>query len=483
MSGLSKNFLWGGAMAANQCEGAWKEGGKGLTIQDFVKGGSAGEPRMFTPVIDETLYYPSHEAVDFYHRYQEDIALCAEMGFRCLRLSISWARIFPNGDDETPNQEGLDFYGRVFDECRKYKIEPLVTLSHFDLPWGIVTNYNGFLDRRTIDLFVRYAETVIRYFRDRVRYWLTFNEINFGVLQMGAYNSLGLIEEKIRKGSSPVSKTKLEVPLEKRIQALHHQFLASALTVRQAHEIDPDLKVGCMLSHITQYPLTCDPGDMLETQKKDRILNKFAGDVMVRGVYPTYIQSWFEKENICLKTELKDADILKEGTVDFYAFSYYMTNCSTLRTDVEQVNGNLMGGAKNPYLQTSEWGWQIDPEGLRYTLNQLWDRYEIPLMVVENGLGAVDKVENGQIHDSYRIDYFRKHIKAIKEAVSDGVKVMGYTAWSPVDSVSAGTGEMRKRYGFVYVDRDDNGSGSFARIKKDSFAWYKRCIETNGEVL
>jgi len=434
-------------------------------------------------VIDETLYYPSHEAVDFYHRYREDIALCAEMGFSCLRLSISWARIFPNGDDETPNQEGLDFYGRVFDECRKYNMEPLVTLSHFDMPWGIATKYGGFLDRRTIDLFVRYAETVIRCFGDRVRYWLTFNEINFGVLQMGAFNSLGLIEKRMLKGADPVPKTELKAPLGKRIQALHHQFLASAMTVRKAHEIDPDLKVGCMLSHITQYPLTCDPEDMLETQRKDRILNKFAGDVMVRGAYPTYIRRLFEEEGICLKMQPEDVSVLQQGTVDFYAFSYYMTNCSTVRTDVERVNGNLMGGAKNPYLQTSEWGWQIDPVGLRYTLNQLWDRYEIPLMVVENGLGAIDRIENGQIHDSYRIDYFRRHIQALKEAVSDGVEVMGFTSWSPIDSVSAGTGEMRKRYGFVYVDRDDNGTGSFQRIKKDSFAWYKRCIETDGEVL
>lgn len=483
MGVLSENFLWGGAMAANQSEGAWKADGKGLTIQDFIKGGNAKEPRVFTPVIDEKQYYPSHEAVDFYHRYKEDIALCAEMGFTCLRLSISWARIFPNGDDEKPNQAGLDFYDRVFEECRKYRIEPLVTLSHFDLPWGIVTKYNGFLDRRTIELFVRYAETIISYYKEKVRYWLTFNEINFGVLQMGAYNSLGLVEEKIRTGAFPVRKTKMEIPLQKRLQALHHQFLASALTVQKAHEIDQGLKIGCMISHITQYPLTCDPKDMLETQKKDRILNKFAGDVMVRGEYPTYAGRWFREEDITINWKPEDMAVLKAGTVDFYAFSYYMTNCSTVRMDVEQVNGNLMGGAKNPYLETSEWGWQIDPDGLRYTLNQLWDRYEIPLMIVENGLGAADEVTDGEIHDDYRIDYFKKHIEALKEAVSDGVEVMGYTTWSPIDSVSAGTGEMKKRYGFVFVDRYDDGQGDFARIKKDSFFWYKRCIASNGETL
>lgn len=483
MSILSENFLWGGAMAANQCEGGYQTGGKGLTIQDFVKGGSASQPRVFTPVIDETQYYPSHKAVDFYNRYKEDIALCAEMGFKCLRLSICWARIFPNGDDKEPNQEGLDFYGQVFDECRKYNIEPLVTLSHFDMPWGIVTKYNGFYDRKTIDLFVRYAETVIGYYREKVRYWLTFNEINFGILQMGAFNSLGMIDEEVRNGSATVQKTKLTVPLEKQIQALHHQFLASALTVTKAHEIDPQLKIGCMIGHITQYPLTCDPKDMLEAQKKDRILNKFVGDVMVRGKYPSYIGSWFREKDITLKLKPADAEILKKGTVDFYSFSYYMTNCSTVRTDVEQVNGNLMGGAKNPYLKTSKWGWQIDPDGLRYTLNQLWDRYEIPLMIVENGLGAEDQPVDGKIHDSYRIDYFKKHVEAIKNAVNDGADVMGYTTWSPIDSVSAGTGEMKKRYGFVFVERYDDGTGSFNRIKKDSFTWYKQCIASNGEII
>jgi 6-phospho-beta-glucosidase len=275
----------------------------------------------------------------------------------------------------------------------------------------------------------------------------------------------------------------MTVSLQERLQALHHQLIASALTVSAAHRINPDIKVGCMISHITQYPLTCNPKDVLETQKKDRILNKFTGDVMVRGVYPTYIRRWWKENDIELHMEPDDQDILLHGKVDFYSFSYYMSNCTTVRTDVEQVNGNLMGGAKNPYLSASDWGWQIDPDGLRYTLNDLWDRYQIPLMIVENGLGAVDIPEDGKIHDNYRIEYFKKHIEAIREAVSDGANVMGYTTWSPIDSVSAGTGEMKKRYGFVYVDRHDDGTGDYKRIKKDSFAWYKKCIQSNGESI
>lgn len=476
-------FLWGGAIAANQCEGGWMEDGKGLTIQDFVKGGSALTPRMFTPVIEEGEYYPSHEAIDFYHRYQEDIALLAEMGFTCFRMSISWARIFPTGEDEKPNQKGLDFYEKVFLECRKYKIEPVVTLSHFDMPWGITKNYGGFANRKTITLFVNYARTVMEYYKEYVRYWLTFNEINFGVLPMGAFNSQGIISKETLEQEKPIEKKKISTDLKTQIKALHHQFLASAQTVKIGHEINPDNMIGCMISHITQYPLTCNPKDMLETQKKDRILNKFAGDVMVFGEYPTYMKRWFHENSIALDITSEDQILLKEGIVDFYTFSYYMTNCTTIRTDVEQVNGNLMGGARNPYLQISEWGWQIDPDGLRYTLNELWDRYHIPLMVVENGLGAPDVIErDGQIHDSYRIEYMKNHVHAMDEAIQDGVNLIGYTAWAPIDLVSAGTGEMHKRYGFIYVDRHDDGTGDFKRIPKDSFYWYKDCIKRNGTI-
>lgn len=476
-----KTFLWGGASAANQCEGGWHEGGKGPTTQDFLMGGSSSQPRMFTPTLEENAYYPSHNATDFYHRYAQDIALMGEMGFRCYRMSISWARIFPNGDDFSPNQAGLSFYEAVFRECRNYHIEPIVTLSHFDMPWTIVEKYGGFSNRATIDLFVKYAKTVMEYYKDSVKYWLTFNEINFGVLPMGAYTSQGLIKKEYLNGENPVPNTQLRVSLQEQIQALHHQLLASAETVKLAHEINPQNQVGCMISHITQYPLTCDPLDVLECQKKDRVLNKFCGDVLVRGQYPGYIFRWMRENEVRVEFQDGDSDLLKNNPVDFYAFSYYMTNCTTVHPNEETVNGNLMGGARNPYLKASKWGWQIDPDGLRYTLNQLWDRYQIPLMVVENGLGAHDEIEaDGSIHDSYRIDYFRSHIQAMEEAIEDGVDVIGYTSWGPIDLVSASTGEMNKRYGFVYVNRSDDGSGNYERIRKDSFYWYQKCIGSDG---
>lgn len=480
---FSKDFLWGAATAANQCEGAYQDGGKGLTIQDFVKGGSVSTPRMFRAKIDKNEYYPSHDAIDFYHRYKGDIALLGELGLKCYRMSISWARIFPNGDDAEPNQEGLDFYLDVFLTCKKYGIEPMVTLNHFDIPWGVVTKYGGFSNRKTIDLFVRYAETVMKYYKGLVKYWLTFNEINFGMLPIGAYKSLGLLEAEDLQTDKWIPKEELKRSPQRQMQALHHQFLASAKVVKAAHEIDSENMVGCMIAHITQYPLTCHPQDLLECQEKDRVLNKFAGDLMVRGEYPGYIKSWMKREKLQISFEKDDEKILKEGTVDFYAFSYYITNCATVRTDVEQVNGNLMGGAKNPYLKASDWGWQIDPGGLRYTLNQLWDRYEIPLMIVENGFGAADQLQNGKVHDGYRIDYLREHVKAMAKAVEEGVNLMGYTMWSPFDLVSAGTGEMHKRYGLIYVDRYDDGSGNYERIRKDSYYWYQKCIAANGKAI
>lgn len=482
MKTFPEDFLWGGAQSANQSEGAWLEGGKGTTLQDYVKGGSLDEGRVFTPQIEKAAYYPSHMAVDFYHRYKEDIALIAQMGFRCFRMSISWARIFPTGEEKEPNQKGLDFYDKVFAECEKYHIIPIVTLCHFDMPWSIVEKYNGFANRRTIDLFLHYARTVMEYFKGRVTYWLPFNEINFGVLKLGAYKSLGLLDRKYLKSDEPIDKEEMEVSLEQQIQALHHQFLAHAGAVSLAHEIDGENKVGCMIGYITEYPLTCNPHDVLKCQQTDRILNKFAGDVLVRGKYPSYIFKWFRMCGIHLEKLENDDRILQEGTVDYYSFSYYMSNCITVKEDAETVKGNLMGGVKNPYLETSPWGWQIDPEGLRYTLNEIYDRYQLPLMIVENGLGYNDKLEAGKIHDSYRIDYMRKHIEAMRNAIDDGVDLKGYMTWSPVDSVSSGTGEMKKRYGCVYVDRYDDQTGDFTRIKKDSFYWYKNCIEKNGNL-
>lgn len=481
-----KKFLWGGAIAANQSEGAYRAGGKGISTADMVTGGNINTPRMFSPTIMEDTYYPSHTAIDFYHHFKEDIALFGEMGFKVLRISINWTRIFPNGDDPVPNEKGLEFYDNVFDECHKHGIEPLVTLSHYEIPWNITTKYGGFYNRKTIDLFLKYAMTCFKRYKDKVKYWLTFNEINIGTMPEGNLMSLGVVQEADLQRTEACSTEELiDVP-QQRFEALHNQFVASALAVQEAHKINPQFMVGCMICHITWYPLTPNPKDMIACQQKDRIFNDFCGDVMVRGEYPSFIFPYFEENNIDYSfiTD-EDKDILKNGTVDMYTFSYYMTNCVTVDPNVEKVGGNLIGGAKNPYLKLSDWGWQIDPNGLHYTLNLVHDRYpNIPLMVVENGFGGIDKVEqDGSIHDPYRIDYLREHIKAMDAAIKDGVPLMGYTSWGPIDIVSAGTGEMYKRYGFIYVNRHDDGTGDFSRQRKDSFYWYKKVIESNGEEL
>lgn len=479
-------FLWGGAVAANQCEGAYLEDGKGLSCADMILGGTRERPRRFTPEIMEGEYYPSHTAVDFYHHYKEDIALLGEMGFRCFRLSINWARIFPNGDDEEPNEAGLKFYDDVFDECRKYGIEPLVTLCHYEIPWNLAKKYHGFLDRRVVDLFVRYAVTCFKRYKNKVKYWLTFNEINIGSLPTGGLNGLGLVQDCDLNSKTPVPTDQLADNPQERYTALHHEFVASALAVQAGHEINPEFQIGCMICHIPWYPYTCSPADMMACQQKNRLFNDFCGDVMVRGTYPDYIFRYFEEQGVdpsFLTPE--DQEILRKGTVDMYTFSYYMSNCVTTDPGVELVGGNLIGGAKNPYLPVSEWGWQIDPDGLRFTLNKLHDRYpDTPLIVVENGFGGMDRVDSdGRIRDTYRIDYLRKHIESMKEAIRDGVWLIGYTTWGCIDLVSAGTGEMDKRYGFIYVDRHNDGTGDYARRRKDSFYWYKKVISTNGEDL
>lgn len=474
-----EKFLWGGAEAANQCEGAWNSGGKGESICDHLTAGSIHKNRIFTPEILPEENYPSHTAVDFYHHYKEDIGLLAEMGFKVFRISIAWSRIFPNGDDDQPNEEGLQFYDDVFDECLKYGIEPLVTLSHFELPYNIVKKYKGFTDRRVIDFFERYAKTVFKRYKDKVKYWLTFNEINFGTMPMGNLEVLGILNtEENEEIANPVDN------MEKRFQALHHVFLASARAVKAAHEINPGFKVGCMIAHITMYPLTCKPEDMMLLQELDHITNDFCGDVQVRGEYPYYVFNYFAKNNIEVVFEAGDIEVLKEGCVDFYSFSYYMSNCITTEEGHETTMGNLLGGVKNPYLKASEWGWQIDPMGLRYTLNKIYDRYGIPLFVVENGLGAVDKIDDdGCINDDYRISYLRSHIIEMENAINDHVELMGYTLWSAIDLISSGTGEMKKRYGLIYVDKDDEGNGTLKRIKKKSFDWYKGVIESKGKSL
>lgn len=471
---FKNNFLWGGAIAANQAEGAYNLYGKGLSVADMKTVGGREKERIFTPQIDEKTYYPSHKAIDFYHHYKEDIALFAEMGFKVFRLSINWSRIFPQGDEAEASEEGLLFYDRVFDECLKYGIEPLVTLSHFEIPLGLMEKYDGFLSRKTIDFYVKYATTCFERYKDKVKYWITFNELNFGTMAHGELTVLGIHPH----GEFPLN----DMPNDeqKRFQALHHTFVASARAVIEGHRINPEFKIGCMIAHLTLYPLTPKPEDVLQTKTYDLLVNKFVGDVQVKGKYPALIKTYLENKGIKIQTEPTDEGELRDGTVDMYTFSYYMTLCMTTQDGAEPTMGNLVGGAANPYLEASEYGWQIDPTGLEYTLLDLYDRYEIPLFVVENGLGMEDQVEeDGSIKDDYRISYFEKHIQAMNRAVNAGVDLIGYTPWGCIDLVSAGTGEMRKRYGFIYVDMDNEGKGTLKRSKKQSFEWYKSVIESN----
>ena len=473
-------FLWGGATAANQYEGAWDVDGKGVSIPDICTGGSATVSKRITPEFEEGTLYPSHEAVDFYHHYEEDIALFAEMGFKVFRMSVNWSRIFPTGMEEEPNEAGLAFYDRVFDCCRAHGIEPLVTISHYEMPYALVERCNGWEGRECIEHFMRYARSLLDRFNGKVKYWLTFNEINTGTRVPGMSSSLGTI-----KGYTGARSDLPDLP-DVRFQALHHQFVASAEVVRYAHAAYPDVLVGNMALFAPMYPLTCDPHDMLLSQSEMHMLNWFCSDVQVRGSYPGYIKRYFSENGIEIAMEPQDEQILREGTVDFFTFSYYMSCCVSAdpAKQADKTGGNVFGGVRNPFLKASEWGWQVDPEGLRWSLNEIWDRYQLPIMIVENGLGAKDVVEeDGSIHDQYRIDYLRSHIQQMEEAVKDGVNLIGYTPWGCIDLVSASTGEMRKRYGFIYVDKHDDGTGTLARSRKDSFYWYKKVIESNGADL
>ncbi|GKX67475.1 glycoside hydrolase family 1 protein [Inconstantimicrobium mannanitabidum] len=474
-----EGFLWGGATAANQFEGGYKEGGKGLSTSDVMTGGTHTTPRRITPVLEEGTYYPSHEAIDFYHRYKEDIKLFADMGFKVFRMSIAWTRIFPNGDDAQPSEEGLKFYDDVFTELKKYNIEPLVTISHYEAPYNLTQKYNGWSDRRVVDFYVKYCETIFNRYKDKVKYWLTFNEINCLTMPFGTFMAGAIMPE----GNGELSANIKDNP-QLRYQALHHQFIASAKAVKLGHQINKDFKIGCMIAYMTSYALTCNPEDVFLAQQKDNLSNFLCSDVQVRGAYPGFAKRYFKENNINIAMEEGDEQILREGCVDFYTFSYYMSVCVSADPNQEKIGGNLSMGLKNPYLKASAWEWQIDPKGLRWTLNNIYNRYQIPLMVVENGLGAADTVEaDGSINDDYRIEYLREHIKEMKEAVVDGVDLMGYTPWGCIDLVSAGTGEMKKRYGLIYVDKDNDGKGTLDRSPKKSFYWYKKVIDTNGENL
>lgn len=478
--GFPENFLWGGATAANQCEGAWDEDGKGVSISDICTGGKYGQSKMITPVLQEGTFYPSHEAINHYHRFKEDIALFAEMGFKVYRFSIAWTRIFPNGDEAEPNEAGLRHYEEVIDECLKYGIEPLITISHYEVPFGLTKKCNSWVSREMIDYYLNYCRAIFTRYKGKVKYWLTFNEINSALSPMGALLNQGILNDL--ENPTPFT-SQPDIP-QQRFQGLHHMFVASALAVKLAHEIDPDTKVGNMLLYSCTYPLTCNPDDILKAQQYNQFKNYFCSDVQCKGYYPSYMNRYFEENNIHIEMAEGDKEILKEGTVDFYTFSYYMSSCQTADPEKKKGQGNILGGVNNPYLKASDWGWQIDPKGLRYALNELYDRYQLPIMVVENGLGAYDKIEeDGTIDDSYRIDYLRQHIEQMHEAVKDGVNLIGYTPWGCIDLVSASTGEYAKRYGFIYVERYDDGTGNFDRRRKKSFDWYKKVIASNGADL
>lgn len=474
--GFPEDFLWGGAVAAHQLEGGWQEGGKGPSVADVMTSGSSTTKRKITEGVIEGEYYPNHEAIDFYHKYKEDIALFKEMGFKCFRTSIAWTRIFPNGDETEPNEEGLQFYDDLFDECLKNGIEPVVTLSHFELPYHLVTEYGGFRNRKLIAFFVRFATVCFKRYKDKVKYWMTFNEIN---------NQANYNEDFAPFTNSGIYYQEGDNREEIMYQAAHNELVASARAVKIAKEINPDFEIGCMIAMCPIYPATCNPKDILMAQKAMELRYYFT-DVHVHGFYPQYILNNWERKGISVEFTEQDKKDLLEGSVDYIGFSYYMSfaikhNGSDSYYDYDESKDLV----KNPYVQASDWGWQIDPEGLRYSLNWFQDMYNKPMFIVENGFGAYDKVEeDGSIHDEYRIEYLKAHIEQMKLAVvEDGVDLMGYTPWGCIDLVSASTGEMEKRYGLIYVDKDNKGEGSLQRSKKDSFYWYKDVIESNGENL
>lgn len=469
-----KGFLWGGATAANQFEGGYSEGGRGLANVDVIPHGedrlaiTAGQLKHLS--FDENYFYPAKVGGDFYHRYKEDIALLAEMGFKTFRISIAWSRIFPKGDESEPNEEGLQFYENVFKEMKKYHIEPLVTITHFDMPIHLITEYGGWRNRKVVGFYEKLVRALFTRYKGLVKYWITFNEINM-ILHLpfmgaGIVFKEGEDEEAIK------------------YKAAHHELVASALATKIAHEIDPENQVGCMLASGQFYPNSPHPKDVRKAQTENQ-KNFFFVDVQSRGAYPNFALKDLERKGIHIPFETGDKELLEEHTVDFISFSYYSSKVTAHPDNLEAVEmaeGNVTAALRNPYLDESEWGWQIDPLGFRITMNELYDRYQKPLFVVENGLGAKDTInKDGKIIDDYRIDYLQTHIQAMKDAIElDGVDIMGYTTWGAIDLVSASTGEMSKRYGFVYVDRDDEGQGTLNRKKKKSFDWYKQVIQTNG---
>ena len=477
---LPKAFLWGGAVAAHQIEGAWDEAGKGISIADVMTAGSHTQERRITDGVLPDTYYPNHEAIDFYHHYKADIQLLKEMGLTCFRTSINWTRIFPNGDDAGPNEAGLQFYDDLFDELLKNGMEPVITLSHFEIPYTLYKTYGGFKNKALIDFFVRYAEVVMRRYKDKVKYWLTFNEINNqadGQFKLHTWTNSAVLVEPDENAEEVI------------FQASLNELIASAKVVKLGHDINPDFKIGAMMAYVPVYPYSANPDDQVAAVK---VMERryFYSDIHAKGEIPTYTLKAWERKGYQIDYNEADLQVLREGTVDYIGFSYYMSATVTTLDDdslegfpiTDYPNAKII---KNPYVKASDWGWQIDPVGLRYVLNTVYQRYNLPLFIVENGFGAYDQLtDQGEIHDHYRIDYLKAHIKEMRLAVvEDGVPVIGYTPWGIIDPVSFGTGEMEKRYGMIHVDRDNEGNGTMKRRKKQSFAWYKQVIATNGEDL
>ena len=480
MSVFPEDFLWGGASAAVQMEGAYLEDGKGLNVADiqicYKKAAGGGNTNYTRELLNQRIadvqaekqqqYYPKHKAVDFYHRYKEYIGWMKECGFKAFRMSISWARIFPNADDEYPNEAGLRFYDEVFDELHRQGIEPIVTLTHYDMPLKVVTHYQGWYGRKTIDLYERFAQTCLKRYKDKVTYWIVINQINliFGE----SFSSLGMVMDEYEDFTAA------------KYQAVHHEFVASAGIVKAARELDPALKVGMMLADQLTYAKTCDPQNVKIAIEKNRMKDFFFADVQLRGEYPVYALRYFKERNINIQMEDGDEEVIRNNTMEFLAISYYYSRV----VDSDKNDMTPMQAEQNPNLQPTPWEWRMDPLGFYNCLSQYWDRYQVPLMIGENGFGALDTVEaDGSIHDPYRIDFLKKHIEQLKECIKDGVEIFAYCAWGPIDIVSSSSAEMSKRYGFVYVDRDDFGKGSQKRLKKDSFYWYAHLIETNGSEL
>lgn len=475
--GFPANFLWGGAVAACQIEGAYDVDGRGLSTSDIhaydkhinrahiEKEGGGTLAGIKAAVADTDSYFPKRHGIDFYHTYKEDLALMKELGLKAFRTSISWSRIFPNGDELEPNEKGLEFYDHLIDEIIKDGMEPVITMSHYDIPLHLVTEYGGFANKKMIEFFVRYAKVLLERYKGKVKYWIVCNQVN--LVPTVQFGSLGLYDDQAENME------------ELMYQAVHNQFVAGAKVVALARQIDPNAIMGTMVADGTFYPATCNPKDVVLTMKKNRMQYYFT-DVQLRGEYPAFALRYFEENGIDLKIEEGDEELLKNNTMDYLAVSYY----SSKVVDSTKNTMKPFDGEQNPHLEPTPWEWRADPLGLYNCLSQYWDRYEKPLMIAENGFGALDTVEaDGSIHDDYRIDYLRKHIEQVKECIKDGVDVFSYLSWGPIDIVSSSSAEMSKRYGYVYVDLDDLGQGSGKRSKKDSFAWYQKVIATNGEDL